>query len=53
MAVCDQLEKQLAATQVETRRLLEAVLFEALSTRLNDEGIVSMPIQGELANVSI
>ena len=31
MAVCDQLEAQLTATQTDSRRLLEAVLHEALA----------------------
>lgn len=31
MALCDQLEAQLAATQTDSRRLLEAVLHEALT----------------------
>jgi type I restriction enzyme S subunit len=31
MAVCDRLEAQLTATQTESRRLVEAVLHEALS----------------------
>ena len=30
LAVCDQLEAQLTTTQTESRRLLEAVLHEAL-----------------------
>ncbi|MEO5955650.1 MAG: hypothetical protein ABIR36_08195 [Nitrospiraceae bacterium] len=32
MALCDRLETQLTTTQTESRRLLEAVLHEALST---------------------
>ena len=31
MAVCDQLEAQLTTTQTNSRRLLEAVLHEALA----------------------
>ena len=31
MAVCDQLEAQLTTTQTDSRRLLEAVLHEALA----------------------
>jgi type I restriction enzyme S subunit len=31
MAVCDRLEKQLTSTQTENRRLLEAVLDDALN----------------------
>ena len=31
MALCDRLESQLATTQTESRRLLEAVLHEALT----------------------
>ncbi len=31
MAVCDQLEASLTATQTDSRRLLEAVLQEALA----------------------
>jgi len=31
MALCDQLETQLATTQTDSRRLLEAVLHEALA----------------------
>jgi hypothetical protein len=31
MSGCDQLEAQLTTTQTESRRLLEAVLHEALS----------------------
>ena len=31
MAVCDQLEAQLTATQTDSRRLLDAVLHEALA----------------------
>jgi len=31
MALCDQLEAQLATTQTDSRRLLEAVLHEALA----------------------
>ena len=31
MAVCDQLEANLTATQTDSRRLLEAVLHEALA----------------------
>jgi type I restriction enzyme S subunit len=31
MAVCDQLEAQLNATQTDSRRLLEAILQEALA----------------------
>jgi type I restriction enzyme S subunit len=30
MALCDQLESQLNATEIDSRRLLEAVLHEAL-----------------------
>ena len=30
MALCDQLEAQLTTTQTESRRLLEAVLHDAL-----------------------
>jgi type I restriction enzyme, S subunit len=32
MAVCDRLEAQLATVQTESRRLLEAVLHEALAS---------------------
>jgi type I restriction enzyme S subunit len=32
MAVCDRLESQLTTTQTESRRLLEAVLHEALAS---------------------
>jgi len=35
MAVCDRLESQLTTAQTESRRLLEAVLHEALSTTQN------------------
>jgi type I restriction enzyme S subunit len=31
MALCDQLEAQLTATQTDSRRLLDAVLHEALA----------------------
>ena len=31
MAVCDQLEGQIITTQTDSRRLLEAVLHEALA----------------------
>jgi len=31
MALCDQLEAQLTTTQIESRRLLEAILNEALN----------------------
>jgi type I restriction enzyme S subunit len=34
MAVCDQLEAQLTATEVDSRRLLEAVLHAALNPPL-------------------
>jgi type I restriction enzyme S subunit len=34
MALCDQLEDQLNTTQTESRRLLEAVLHEALAPAL-------------------
>ncbi len=33
MALCDQLETQLTTTQTDSRRLLEAVLHEALAPR--------------------
>jgi type I restriction enzyme S subunit len=32
MALCDRLEPQLTTAQTESRRLLEAVLHEALAT---------------------
>ena len=35
MTVCDRLEAQLTITQTESRRLLEAVLHEALEDRPN------------------
>jgi hypothetical protein len=31
MALCDQLAAQLSASQTESRRLLEAILYEALA----------------------
>ena len=34
MALCDQLENQLTATEADSRRLLEAVLHETLSPAL-------------------
>ena len=34
MALCDQLEAQLTATETDSRRLLEAVLHEALNPPL-------------------
>ncbi len=41
MALCDRLEAQLTTTQTESRRLLEAVLHEALSLRSKSEqGVV-------------
>jgi type I restriction enzyme, S subunit len=36
MAVCDQLEAQLTATEADSRRLLEAVLHEALTPALEE-----------------
>jgi len=36
MAVCDQLEAQLTATETDSRRLLEAVLREALAPAMED-----------------
>jgi len=36
MALCDQLEAQLNTTQTDSRRLLEAVLHEALAPALED-----------------
>ena len=36
MALCDQLEAQLIATEADSRRLLEAVLHEALHPPLED-----------------
>jgi len=36
MALCDQLEAQLAATEASSRRLLEAVLHEALAPALEE-----------------
>ena len=38
MAVCDRLESQLTAAQTESRRLLEAVLREALAPMTSQEG---------------
>ncbi len=35
MGVCDRLEAQLATTQTESRRLLEAVLHESLNESLH------------------
>jgi len=35
MAVCDQLEAQLTTTQTDSRRLLEAVLHEALTPAIS------------------
>jgi type I restriction enzyme S subunit len=37
MAVCDQLEAQLTTTQTDSRRLLEAVLHEALAPAADEE----------------
>ena len=37
MAVCDQLEAQLTTTQTDSRRLLEAVLHEALDPSIDQE----------------
>ena len=42
MALCDRLEAQLTTTQTESRRLLEAVLHEALSPRLGLEQAMFM-----------
>ena len=36
MALCDQLEAQLTSTEADSRRLLEAVLHEALSPALEE-----------------
>jgi hypothetical protein len=36
MALCDQLEAQLVATEADSRRLLEAVLHEALVPELEE-----------------
>ena len=36
MALCDQLEQQLVTTATDSRRLLEAVLRDALAPVLND-----------------
>jgi type I restriction enzyme, S subunit len=36
MALCDQLEAQLAATEADSRRLLEAVLHEVLAPELEE-----------------
>jgi type I restriction enzyme S subunit len=36
MALCDQLEAQLTATETDSRRLLEAVLYEALAPALEE-----------------
>ena len=36
MALCDQLEAQLTATEADSRRLLEAVLHEALAPELEE-----------------
>ena len=36
MALCDQLEAQLAATEADSRRLLEAVLHEVLGPQLEE-----------------
>jgi type I restriction enzyme S subunit len=37
MSVCDQLETQLTTTQTDSRRLLEAVLHEALAPATDEE----------------
>jgi len=42
MALCDRLEAQLTTAQTESRRLLEAVLHEALSLRSEPEQAVAM-----------
>ncbi|MDO8630731.1 MAG: hypothetical protein Q7R41_09575, partial [Phycisphaerales bacterium] len=39
MAVCDRLEAQLTTAQTESRRLLEAVLHEALGPARQSEGL--------------
>jgi type I restriction enzyme S subunit len=36
MALCDQLEAQLTTTEADSRRLLEAVLHEALAPALEE-----------------
>ena len=36
MALCDQLEAQLTSTEIDSRRLLEAVLHEALAPALEE-----------------
>ena len=36
MALCDQLEAQLTTTEADSRRLLEAVLHEALAPELEE-----------------
>ena len=40
MAVCDQLEAQLTSTQTDSRRLLEAVLHEALAPATDEKRAV-------------
>lgn len=39
MALCDQLEQQLSQADQQRRRLLEALLAEALNGRLDAEGM--------------
>jgi hypothetical protein len=36
MALCDQIETQLKTTEIDSRRLLEAVLHEALIPALDE-----------------